>query len=615
MQNDKKRKLYLGVISILTAIILSFLSSEYYFYDLRLLNSDELHIIKFLPGDDVDLYSGFEEVSITFDQDITEELGTASPEQIRAVHFVPQVDGEWRWTTPRQLSFRPKVPFESNKTYSLKVAGIISLSGCMLNNLYEFKIVVPSVKITEIFVENPNGSFDRVPPIDEVTSGRFNASSLTPRIIVLLDSPIPDLGDSDDADSFERNFKELFYEFEMHVLTSDNFNHDLYADDVKKEKIPLRYCRPSSRNDVIMLNKRPEFAEVIPELSRILILYPNKELQKATIYKLDAITANSGSCNSFKFQTNDDFRALVLGEKKCPDLPVTILFSNAVNQDDVIQACKISPPVNGTDKLGIDNIVSNDASFDVAGNSNRFSFILPFTPGEKYKLTLDPALQDAFGNTLTGNNNFEFIADDYQPMVKCHGDNNIIMPSYANRKITLDVLNARRSNVSISRIRDIKYNFNIVHLVKGVHTDKLNVNFQNIEKNKVTQYDLDLLPFIGNDKYAWLYIQFDYDHGVFVQFTDLKIEDLDKRDKFQVIMASGRCGALLNAELRGNYGEVLWKGRADADGIITIPGIDNVLKQEPDDSLIHLVVYNNKDKVVKFFKLFLKDSNKDALPK
>ena len=92
MQNDKKRKLYLGLIGIMTAVILSFFISEYYFYDLRLLSSNELHIVKFLPGDDIDLYAGVEEVSITFDQDITETLGEVSADELGAVRFIPDVD-------------------------------------------------------------------------------------------------------------------------------------------------------------------------------------------------------------------------------------------------------------------------------------------------------------------------------------------------------------------------------------------------------------------------------------------------------------------------------------------------------------------------------------------
>ncbi|MCR5662238.1 MAG: hypothetical protein K6G50_08930 [bacterium] len=604
MQNDKKRKLYLGLIGIMTAVILSFFISEYYFYDLRLLSSNELHIVKFLPGDDIDLYAGVEEVSITFDQDITETLGEVSADEVGAVRFIPDVEGIWRWASPRQLCFKPKEPFESNETYALRVAGIRSLSGKMLSNVYEFNISIPAVKINEIFVENPNGTFDNAPKFDEVTSGRFNASSLKPRIIVLFDSSIPELSNSNDIESFEHNFKETFYDFELQAYGNCDPEREMAEQCVKHPAIHLDYSRPASREDVKALNLRPEFAEVLPELSRMLILTPDQELEKAELYKLDAHMANNGPVKSFKFQTNDDFRALVMGDTKCPDLPVTVFFSNAVNLDEFLEACKIEPAVNGKDHLKKDNIVPSEASSDAWGNVSNISFIMPFIPGQKYTLTLDPTMQDAYGNVLKGDNSFEFIASDRYPMVKCAGGEEVIIPSYAQKKITLNVLNNRRSNVAISRIRKVNHQFEMVHLVKDVHTDFLNVNFQNPERNKVTQYDLDLAPFVGKDNYAWLFLQFDYENCTLVQFTDLQINFYNGTD-LAVTTASGAPGAYLKAELHGDKGDgVLWKGRTDTQGHVVIPGLAERLKNEPPNSLIHLVVYQNKDRAVKFFKRF-----------
>lgn len=604
MQNDKKRRLYLSLIGIMTAVILSFFISEYYFYDLRLLSSNELHIVRFLPGDDIDLYAGVEEISVTFDQDVVEQLGEVAADDLGAIRFIPEVDGVWKWTTPRQLCFTPSVPFESNETYSLRVAGVTSLSGCRLNNVYEFNITIPPVKINEIFVETPNEKFDNVPQFEEVTSGRFNASSLKPRIVVLFDSAIPELGNPDVMKSFERYFKETFYEFELLAYGSCNPEYCAAKFAAKTSNIRLNYSRPASRDEIKTLNFRPEFANVLPELSHILILTPDQELEKAMLYKLEARMANNGPVQSYKFQTNDDFKAMIVGDTKCPDLPVTMFFSNAVNPDEFCKNFKISPPVDGKEYLTKDNLVSNEANFDAIGDSSNISFVLPFVPGQKYKLTLNPSFRDAYGNELRGVNAFEFIAGDRKPMVKCAHGEEVVIPSYAQKKITLDVLNDRRCNVAISRINKVNHHFEMVHLVKDVHTDFLNVNFQKPERNKVTQYDLDLTPFVGKDNYAWLFLQFDYEYGTLVQFTDLQINFFN-RENLAVTKASGEPGAFLKAELHGDKGDgVIWKGRTDAQGHVFIPGLAEMLKYEPDDSLIHLVVYNNKDRAVKFLKIF-----------
>ena len=427
MQNDKKRRLYLSLIGIMTAVILSFFISEYYFYDLRLLSSNELHIVRFLPGDDIDLYAGVEEISVTFDQDVVEQLGEVAADDLGAIRFIPEVDGVWKWTTPRQLCFTPSVPFESNETYSLRVAGVTSLSGCRLNNVYEFNITIPPVKINEIFVETPNEKFDNVPQFEEVTSGRFNASSLKPRIVVLFDSAIPELGNPDVMKSFERYFKETFYEFELLAYGSCNPEYCAAKFAAKTSNIRLNYSRPASRDEIKTLNFRPEFANVLPELSHILILTPDQELEKAMLYKLEARMANNGPVQSYKFQTNDDFKAMIVGDTKCPDLPVTMFFSNAVNPDEFCKNCKISPPVDGKEYLTKDNLVSNEANSDAIGDSSNISFVLPFVPGHKYKLTLNPSFRDAYGNELRGVNAFEFIAGDRKPMVKCaHGEETTI---------------------------------------------------------------------------------------------------------------------------------------------------------------------------------------------
>ena len=109
---------------------------------------------------------------------------------------------------------------------------------------------------------------------------------------------------------------------------------------------------------------------------------------------------------------------------------------------------------------------------------------------------------------------------------------------------------------------------------------------------------------MGKDNYAWLFLQFDYEYGTLVQFTDLQINFFN-RENLAVTKASGEPGAFLKAELHGDKGGgVIWKGRTDAQGHVFIPGLAEMLKYEPDDSLIHLVVYNNKDRAVKFLKIF-----------
>lgn len=504
--------------------------------------AEELKILSATPQGNLNALDDGKAITLTFDRPVIALSGVEKDVREGPISMTPAVKGVYRWMGTSTLSFIPDTPLAYATRYVVNVkAPITAVDGAVLAKPFNFSFVTPRPQVTEVY------------PYQEQTQ-------------VTLEQPI-------------------FLKFNQPIDPKKAANFVSLTSEAGKEvPVMASYAEPEDveRQTPYWLQK---------DDVTVLKILPQQKLAQETNYQLRLKAGLPGKVGTLgmqqtyelKFRTYNYFRAenIQPGSYDCaeyyPEYGVVLVFSNAVKRDDVLKHLQVSPPVDM-------KLAEEEYSYE----TSELYLDLGFQPNTKYTLTLDPALQDIYGNTLGKKAVFKFDAVDYAPYVEMPSGR-MIAEAYLGTRFPVKVMNVYEAPLSMKAYRtpeDLlkaakmmgEYNFEVVE------PDVERVYQPDILKNKLATMPFDLSEVLHEGETTGtigMRLEFTtcrgdtqmYDALIFLTNLSVSAKFSGDNNLFWVTQLKDSMPvANAEVELYDENQKFLWKGATDNNGFVETPG-------------------------------------------
>jgi hypothetical protein len=482
------------------------------------------------------------------------------------VRISPRVKGDFHWLNPKTLTFTPKeqLPCATEFTVSIK-EGTQSFQGHYLAN--EF-----------------NWNFQTITPelIRHIPSDKRNWVDLDTNIWLVFNMPVS----TNKAESF------------IYLYSSERGKSD--------SSLSFSLSHPS-REQIEEQNMKYE-----PQ--QILLIRPDK-LSVGQTYSAEVrsgLPAEEGhlgmhSTRLFSFSTYDAFTfdKLTAQEPHNPSASIGIYFSNPVSYSGLFEHLSFSPEVSIPDYY---------LNWDQAESSLFLS--LPFEPDTEYSVTIQPEIEDMFGNRLGKKIIQKFTTASYPPDLNMNTGNGLL-EAYGDRKFPIHSLNKSHVRVQAARIsanevipilnkQDIFWSRKPFQPKNFYELDRrLSLN-QKKNTRTATPFEPDLLL---KGKPGWVFLQLDTQSEekwnrhpkALLQVTDLGITAKYSAANnliWVTTLSDGKPVADAKVEIRDDDNRVLWSGTTNGNGVAESPGWRELgfkRKNRWDSPRQWIIVHKNND--------------------
>lgn len=457
------------------------------------------------------------------------------------IHISPRVKGDFHWLNPKTLTFIPRKRLPYATEFQVTVAeGTQSFQGRCLDRdyIWTFQTITP-----DLIRHDPSDN-QKWTPLDS-------------KIWLIFNMPV--------SPEQARSCISL-----------------LPAGETGKEfSLPFSLKHPTEKQ-----RQEHHIEEFEPD--QVLLMDPH-ELAPAQTYSVEihsGLPSREGhlgmlQSRSFSFTTYMpfEFSELITGRPHNPDDSIRLHFSNPVSYSGLIENLKISPPVD---------IPEYYLSWNQAEPLLYMS--LPFEPETEYTLSIQPGLQDIFGNQLKQKVTRKFKTSSYPPSLEINTGNGLL-EAYGDRIYPIHSINISQVLIQAARIsadkviplltkKDIFWSRNPYNPGNFYEFEK-NVSLnrkQNIRTS--TPFETDLL--LQGDP-GWIFLQIDTRSEeewnrfpkALLQVTGLGITAKYSPSKNLIWVTTLQDGQPVpdaHVEIRDDANQIRWDGRTDKNGKTETPG-------------------------------------------
>ncbi|MDX9719562.1 MAG: alpha-2-macroglobulin family protein [Myxococcota bacterium] len=507
-------------------------------------SNEPLRILRAMPSGEVGIN---EFVHIGFSQPMVALSDLDSSNQTIPATITPLVQGEWSWTDPRTLSFRSEGGLPMATEYVVSVpAGTRSALGNALAEDFELRFATPPISLVAHLPD------------------KYTPTSTQPLLLLEFDQQI-------DPDAL----------LPFIQLSANGKNYPCERVEVLTDEVLSEYWTPTE--------------------GRWLALRPLRPLPTSTECKL---TVKSGAPSAegprtsqrefdFIFNTYGDFR---ITERNCGwgecfpgELNYELVLSN--NLAETFQ-----------DDGALDSLVRVEPlpkNLDVHGSWDSISIGGHFEPKTKYVISVDKAVEDEFGQKLSGNRRFSFTTADARVIPAVYPDNDSTWiadpfgaPTFEFYSVGLPKVHSWIFAVDPKDYLDFKNNWLPTYRRDANARTSLLENFPGRliahqehpftqRKNEAQLTRLDLSPALHEghgqvlvllegerptdiDEQDWWLVH----SSSWIQFTDLGMTVLRDQDGAQVFMSSLATGEALSSVEGSNEGGFQF-GFSDSRGVLS----------------------------------------------
>ncbi len=451
----------------------------------------------------------------------------------------PLFAGKYRWLNPKTLTFTPDKPFPYSTEIRVTIpAGTNSYDGFSLKEdfFWTFQTIRP--RLLKHFPQNEQKWLS---PDTEV--------------LLVFNQPIQK----------EKSF------FSLKKIGKNN------------TEIPVEFSLESPSEELLKENR----IESLPE--NTLLLKPRERLELDSKYEVEieeGLPGKQGALGmerpfTFFFETYRTFQFVSFGadEYHNPYDSLKFTFSNPVSYREFIQRIRLEPEILIPDYY---------AEWEHAESTLWIS--LPLQPEIRYKLWIDPELQDIFKNKLAKEIPLEFKTASFPSFVSMNTSHRI-MEAYSDLKYPLYVVNTAEIFVEAAYLEKESILPLLTHQKIFWSSEKLikkdffslqkNIKL-NLPRNKKEIFPLNLKEFFPH-KYGTIFLQVDTfleDKWSRYPKALLQVTELGLSAKFSpennlvwvTELQSGNPASDVMIEIRDDANKVFWRGKTDDRGLVETPG-------------------------------------------
>ena len=366
--------------------------------------SAPLEVLRFAPEGEVELAPA---LSVTFSQPMVAVASQSEASASVPVKLDPQVSGKWRWLGAQTLMFQPdaeggRLPMATRYTVTIP-AGTKSALGNALKETKSF-------------------SFSTPPPTLKSSFPAGESQPRNPVMFIEFDQRI------DAARIFER-IKVEPAGVRLRLATPEEIAAEPSVSDLVKRAQEGRWLALRA------VNADGTTKDALPSDTNVKIIIPvgtpSAEGPRTTTRE-----------QSFSFRTYGALRVVqtICGyEKRCAPLDdFNLAFNNQLDQKNFRAAQVVIRPEIPNAKISANY---NGIQIQGAKRSNT-----------TYTVTLDRAIKDVYGQTLTGENQFTFKVTTQEPVLYSSGEEFIVLDPAGRRAFSVYSVNYRRLKVALYRV-------------------------------------------------------------------------------------------------------------------------------------------------------------------
>lgn len=516
--------------------------------------------------------SDYESVTIVFNQPI-KALSATSADIAEPFKISPPIQGTFRWKGTATVSFTPHHPFLYGTKYTITVpSGLKSLSQNALKNDASFSFTTPAPRIIATSpVEGqplaPNG----------ILALSFNQPIDPKKVQDLLHITSPPKAPSLTV--------RLLTETEA---TSLNEGHELQVWKpghavVLEPSSPL----PAGQNITLRLDKGL-VGEVGPE--------PTLNDQVVSFTTVAKLSAALGSTQDSSFLEDG--------------IPLT--FSTEVRTKELLSHLKISPTV------------ALDSDPEATDSFTNHTLYGAFQPHVTYTLTLDPKLQDIYGQTLGPTPPLSWTTGDREPLVQLP-EGIGVLEAQGPRTLPMGLRNITRQTLYLKRLSLEQVQ---TMAAKGTSSwfysdkpydppggfDLTQSLHPQAPANETVDRPIDLKPLLKGHKYGFIYYRVDsvggtgkntrsFTHQGLAQITNLTATGKFSPENSLVLATTlDKAKPLKNVSVTflQASGHPVWTGRTGNDGRVQAPGWTKLIGDPADpyaEAPLTVFLQNGEDRV------------------
>jgi uncharacterized protein YfaS (alpha-2-macroglobulin family) len=451
----------------------------------------------------------------------------------------PFFAGKYRWLNPKTLTFTPVKPFPFSTEINVTIpAGTQSYDGFSLKEdfFWTFQTIRP-----RLLKHFPQQEQKWLNPDTEV--------------LLVFNQPIQK----------EESF------FSLKKIGKNNI------------EIPLEFSLKSPSEELLKENR----IESLPE--NTLLLKPGEKLEPDSKYEVEiaeGLPGRQGTLGmekpfTFFFETYRTFQFVSFGADKNhnPYDSLKFTFSNPVSYREFVQKIRLEP-----------EIIIPDYYAEWEHSESTLWISLPLQPETRYKLWIDPELQDIFKNKLAKEISLEFKTASFPSFVSMNTSHRIL-EAYSDLKYPIYVINTPEIFVEAAHIKkeDIlpflarkKIFWSSEKFAKkGFFSVQKNIKLD-FPRNKKEIYPLNLKDFFPQ-KYSTIFLQVDsFVEDKWNRYPKalLQVTELGLSAKFSpenniiwaTALQSGSPAPEVTIEIRDDTNKVFWRGKTDGKGLVETPG-------------------------------------------
>lgn len=443
-----------------------------------------LRVLRFAPEGAVKLAPA---LSVTFSQPMVAVAAQEEAAGVVPVKLSPQPAGSWRWLGTQTLTFEPddgRLPMATNYTVTIP-AGTTSAQGNRLAETKIFNFATPAPTIVNSY---PNGEAQ---PRDQLMFIEFDQAIDATKVLANLKlqntvvvAPPPNLN------------------VRLRLATPEEIAGNKEISELVKNARSNRWLAFRAVNADNADNADNETSDVLPSAARVKVI-----VSKGTPSQEGARTTDAEQ--SFAFKT---YGALQVSETACgyakrcsPFDSFRIEFSNQLDTESFKpEQVTISPALEGA-KI---SAAYNSITIEAAKRSNTI-----------YTVTLDRAIKDSFGQTLTGNRRATFKVTTAAPTLFSTAQNFTVLDPAGRKSFSVYSVNQRKLKVRLYKVAPEDWytfrNQEFLHsrAIKTVSTPGKLVSDKIINTNaridELTETVIDLSPAL-NEGYGQVIVKVEF---------------------------------------------------------------------------------------------------------
>jgi len=499
----------------------------------------DLSITHISPKGSTESPREYDTLVVIFDQPMVPLESLSEGRGPGIMQLEPPLSGRHRWLNPKTLTFTPDNPFPfATEIRATVPAGTEAFSGNTLKEDFSWTFQTLRPRLREHF---PRHEQKWLRPDTE--------------ILLVFNQPIQKAKTFFAFNKIEKDAAESPVEFSLRVPDTDLLQEN-------------------------RIDSPPEYT---------LLLQPKERLLPDSTYmvKIDeGFPGKQGTLGmekpfTFLFETfaTFEFIALDAGDNHNPRDSLKFSFSNPIPYNTFVQKIHFEPAVI---------IPEYYAEWDQSDSTLWIN--LPLEPETQYKVTIDPSLQDIFGNDLSKDITAKFATAAYPPSLSMNTRHRV-MEAYSDLNYPLYVLNIPEISVEAALLgkEDIlplltnskifwpSEKFSKKNFFQTQKKRELSVS-----RNKRDVFPLNMREFLSGN-YGTIFLQLDalleekwnrYPKAM-IQVTELGLTAKFSPENNLVWITELRSGQPVpdvSIEIRDDSNKIYWRGKTDAKGEVETPG-------------------------------------------